>query len=88
MPRPRNLEPSIPLKLKLPESVRVRLDLHLFSPLEGRVPQGRYQEFFIDRIKEFFDWKRLDLAPFGFGIGYYIAGPREMIEALERRLKG
>ena len=87
MPRKPNLDRPIPLTLKLPESVRGRLDLWLFSPLEGRVRQGSYQEFFVERIQEFFEWKRLDLTPYGFPAGYFIAGPKEMIAALEERLK-
>jgi hypothetical protein len=87
MPRKRNLDRSIPLTLKLPESVRTRLDLHLFSDLEGRVAQGSYQQFFLERIQEYFSWRRLDLAPFGFGLGYFVSGPKDMIEALERKLK-
>lgn len=87
MPRKPDLDRPIPLNLKLPERIRARLDLFLFSPLEGRVRQGSYQEFFLVRIQEFFDWKRLDLAPYGFAPGYFIAGPREMVEAIERRLK-
>ena len=87
MPRKPNLDRPIPLTLKLPESVRGRLDLWLFSPLEGRVRQGSYQDFFVERIQEFFEWKRLDLTPYGFAPGYFIAGPKEMIAAIEERLK-
>lgn len=39
----------------LPESIRAKLDLLLFSEVEGRVPHGSYQRFIIERIKEFFD---------------------------------
>jgi len=81
-----NLDRPVRLSLKLPETVRVKLDLLLFSSLEGRVPKGGYQEFFIERIQEYLSWRRTDLTPFGLP-GYYVAGPREMIEALERKLK-
>lgn len=54
MPRRPDLDRPVPLKLMLPESERTRLDLHLFSALEGRVPQGAYQNFFRERIREFF----------------------------------
>lgn len=80
------IDRPVRLVLMLPESVRARLDLHLYSPLEGRVPKGNYQSFFLERISEFFQWRRLELAPFGFPAGYFIAGPREMIDTLERRL--
>ena len=35
-----NVEPSLATNLHLPESARTRLDLLLYSPLEGRVPKG------------------------------------------------
>ncbi len=55
MSRRKNIIPVTQLCLKLPEDLRAKLDLYLFSDLEGRVPQGKYQEFFIARIKEFFE---------------------------------
>ena len=87
MPRRPNLERPVKLTLSLPETWRTRLDLQLFSPLEGRVPQGRYQEFFLERLQEFFNYRKLDLAPYGLPPGYYITGPHEMIAALEAKLK-
>lgn len=87
MPRRPNLDRPVKLTLVLPESVRARLDLHLFSELEGRVPQGRYQAFFLERIQEFFGWRRIDLALYGFPEGFFTAGPKEMIEELEKELK-
>ena len=83
-----NIERPVPLLLKLPESRRAKVDLYLFSELEGRVPKGKYLQFFVERIDEFFDSKALDLAPFGFAPGYFVRGPKDMIEALERKLKG
>lgn len=87
MSRRPNIDRPIAMTLKLPESIRARLDLHLFSELEGRVPQGRYQEFFLARIQEFFSWQRLDLAPYGFPEGFFVSGPAEMIQELEKELK-
>jgi hypothetical protein len=55
MSRRPNIIPTTPLTLKLPEDLRAKLDLYLISELEGRVPKGKYQEFFIARIKEFFE---------------------------------
>lgn len=75
------------LTTSLPESVRGRLDIHLFSEAQGRVPKGAYQEFLEERINEFFAWKILDLHPFGFPEGYFIKGPPVMIQALEQHLK-
>lgn len=87
MPRRPALDRQTLLNLALPESVRARLDLFLFSPLEGRVPLGSYRTFFLERIQEFFDSRQLDLAPFGFPAGFYVRGPRTVIDQLEERLK-
>ena len=88
MPRRFDIDRPVSLNLKLPESLRARLDLALFSPLEGRVRQGKYQEFFAARIQEFFDWRRLDLGLYGFAPGTFVSGPKPTIDALEERLKG
>jgi hypothetical protein len=54
MPRRPNVIPHIRLETTIPEDLKTKLDLFLFSPTEGRVPQGAYQRFFCDRIREFF----------------------------------
>lgn len=82
MPRRPELDRPSPVEISLPESVRVRLDLHLFSDLEGRVPQGAYKRFFVERLREFFEWKRLDL-----GEGVFVAGPPAAIARIERLLR-
>jgi len=61
MRRPDIMRP-VKLTTTLPEDIRALLDLHLYSPLEERVPKGAYQAFFIERIREFFDTKTLDLS--------------------------
>lgn len=55
-----------PVKLTttLPEDIRVKLDLHLYSDLEHRVPKGAYQRFIMDRIQEFFHNQTLNLAEY------------------------
>jgi len=63
MRKPDILRP-IKLTTTLPEDIRAKLDIHLYSPLEDRVPKGAYQQFFIDRIREFFDTKTLDLGEY------------------------
>jgi len=52
----------------LPVDLRTKLDLHLYSELEGRVPQGSHQEFLSSRIREFFESETLDLAPYAAGV--------------------
>lgn len=87
MPRPKSLDPGISLHTKIPESLHSKLTLLLWSELENRVPAGAYQSFICSRIREFLDHRRLDLAPYGFPPGYFVSGPPEMIDALERKLK-
>lgn len=66
MPRGRrpSVERSVATNLHLSESLRTRLDIELFSEVEGRVPHGAYQRFFTERLVEYFASKRLDLAPY------------------------
>lgn len=87
MPRKPEIDRPVRLETALPSTLRAKLDLLLFSPLEGRVPHGKYQEFIIARIVEFFASKRLDLEPFGYPQGYYITGPKEMVDEVEVRMK-
>lgn len=54
MPRRPNIIRPSKLTTVLPEDIRAKLDLHLWSELEGRVPQGAYQKFLVERIQEFF----------------------------------
>ena len=57
MPRPRNIVRPSALNVHLPEDIRTKLDLHLFSPLEGRVPMGAYQRFFTQLLTDYFKRK-------------------------------
>lgn len=54
MPARRSLIRPVPLMLKLPEDLRARLDLHLWSDLEGRVPKGSYQRLFVKLLTQYF----------------------------------
>ena len=64
MPKPPNLQRPVKLNTTLPEDVRAKLDLHLWSDLEKRVPHGAYQRFILARIAEYFDSATFDLAPY------------------------
>lgn len=90
MGRRPNAEPSIPLNLRLPESARTRLDLILFSTLEGRVPAGAYQRFFLERLAQFFASETLDLAPYVGSLPgtQMISGSPSAIAALRAALEG
>jgi hypothetical protein len=86
MPRPKNAVPTVLIKAWVPPELKGKLYLTLISDLEGRIPQGKISSFICDRLREFFGWKTLDLSPYGFQPGYFIKGPSEMIEAVQRRL--
>lgn len=83
------VDPSVSTNLHLPESVRTRIDLLLFSELEGRVPKGAYQRFFLERLNDFFTTRALDLAPYlGSLPGEHVVRARpDTIEAFERVLQ-
>lgn len=89
MPAPRNAIPTIPLTTGLPEDLMDRLNLHLFSEVEGRVPKGAYKDFFAQRIREFFAQKELDLAPYTNGMAgtHTLRAEPEVIEQLEQLLR-
>lgn len=87
MPRKPDVDPPVALEVSLPTTVRARLDLHLFSDLEGRVPVGAYKRFFMERISEFFGTRALDLHPYGFPQGTVVRGLPEVIEQLQERLR-
>lgn len=87
MPRKPNIDKPQRLEISFPESEKGQLDLLLLSEVEGRVPLGSYSNFFRERLREYLDWKRIDLGAFGFPPGYFVSGPKEMIQLLEERLK-
>lgn len=55
MPRHADVVPKTLLKLRIPLDLRARLDLHLTSDLEGRVPYGNYSTFFEQLLRDFFN---------------------------------
>ncbi len=52
--RPSKLIPSERLGVYIPQDLKARIDLHLFSDVEGRVPSGAYSKFAEERFREFF----------------------------------
>ena len=52
MPRPKKTIRTIFKTVGLPEDLVARLELDLFSELEGRVPLGAQQEFFTKLVRE------------------------------------
>ena len=55
MPRRLLITRPTSLHITLPEDLRARLDLHLWSDLEQRVPMGAYQRLIVGLLKEYFD---------------------------------
>lgn len=86
MPRTKAAVANHLIKAWVSPELKGRLVLHLTSELEGRIPLGKISAFISERIREYFSWSKLDLAPYGFQPGYFITGPKDMIEALQRRL--
>ena len=46
--------PSVKLTLMLPADVILKMNLHLFSPAQARVPKGAYQVFLSQLINDYF----------------------------------
>lgn len=84
--RPPNVMRPSRVEVRLPEDLRARLDLYLYSQLENRIPLGAYAKFFTERVKEFFDGqteltrlkKRIEEAEIYEG---YSESQREALEA-------
>ena len=89
MARRPSLIPTVKLHTVLPLDVRAKLDLFLYSEVEGKVPKDAISRFLAERIREFFEWKGIDLGPL---IGelpgtYIIRGSPFTISKLEEVLK-
>lgn len=52
MARQPNILRPTKLTMHLPEDVRAKLDLYLWSDVEGKVPKGAYSRFFTQLINE------------------------------------
>jgi hypothetical protein len=63
MSRKASPTPALSIHLHLPAEIGTRLQLYLFSEVEGKVPYGAYQAFVTARLQEFFSGRLLDLAP-------------------------
>lgn len=88
MPRKANVIPSDRLYAHIPRDLRVQLDLHLWSELENRVPYGAHSTWIAERIRDYFNDRSLDLAPYGFPAGFFVRGPEEVISQLRAKLEG
>lgn len=90
MPRPRNIIPTVNVHLMLPVDVHQRLTALLFSDLELRVPVGKTSAFVAERLREYFDAQRLDLAPYtGVHPGvFFVSADKASMEVLINKLRG
>jgi hypothetical protein len=54
VPYPTHIIRPTKLTLHLPEDIRTKVDLILWSKMEQRVPKGAYQAFFVKLIEDYF----------------------------------
>jgi hypothetical protein len=90
MPRKAAITPNKHLHTTIPPELAAKLDLFLWSEVEGKVPQGAYQSFIVKAIRDFFTYRELDLAPYlGAMPGEYtIKGNIVSLDALMKHLEG
>ena len=77
------------INLQLDEALMARVDLALWSPLEGKVPKGSYQRFFNDLLRRAFEQIDLDLGPYTGSLPgeQVVRGTTSSIEALRQTLE-
>lgn len=51
---PVKIIPSERINLHIPADIKAKLDLHLFSEAEGRIPKGAYSKFFEPILRDYF----------------------------------
>lgn len=91
MPAPKNIIPSASLHLHIPEDLKARLDLELFSEVEGRVPKGAYQRLVVSLLRRHFEARPLDLASLRQSIPpgtYIIQAPSHILTKLIELIQG
>ena len=85
MPRRKNILRPCEFHATIPEDAKARLNLALFSEVEGKIPFGAQQAFLLDAIRLRYEWIGLDLGvylPNLFLPGSLIKGPREVMDKL------
>lgn len=87
MGRPPGITPREHFHITMDASLKQKVDLFLFSEVEGRIPKGAQSQFAEARFREFFDSGTLTLDRYGFPPGYFVNGPREMLVELAKRLE-
>lgn len=85
----KNATPTRQFHIMLPEEEASRLELHLWSEAEQRIPYAARQKFIVERIREFFGRQSLDLAAYfpNLPAGTFVLyGPEPSILVLKERL--
>jgi len=54
MPRPLKTVRTVYFHIGIPEDLAAQVKLHLFSEVEGKIPLGAQQEFFVSLLREYF----------------------------------
>jgi hypothetical protein len=54
MARPKKTTRTTFINVGLPQDLAHKVELHLYSGLEGKVPHGKKSEFFTQLVEEFF----------------------------------
>ena len=58
MARPKKLIRTVFKNIALPEDLVAKLELELFSEIEGKIPFGKQQEFFTKLLTDYFNSKQ------------------------------
>lgn len=53
--RPSKTLKGVQMNISLPEDLALKVKLHLFSEIEGKIPHGKQQEFFSELVRRFFE---------------------------------
>lgn len=55
MPRPKKTDRPCRLEAKVPESVLSRVNLELYSEIEGKIPHGKMSELITSLLREWLE---------------------------------
>lgn len=64
MPRRPDILRPVTLHTTFPEDIRAKIDLRLWSAVEGKVPKGAYQQFLLELVNEHFNSDSLDVSQY------------------------
>lgn len=55
MARPKKTLATVSKNIRIPEDLAARMELELYSELEGKIPYGAQHEFFTKLLREYFE---------------------------------